>query len=171
MKLNLGCGKRHLVGYTNVDEIEPADKLVTLTDTPWPWDDSSVDEIYMRNVMEHFADPDARRVMAECWRVLKPDGLLHIIVPHGMGKLAHFPSHLSFWTISVFNAYTGRDEMHNEFMLGVEKQLFRKVSLRYRIFDRWATWLDTIASRYPVAWEASGILPPSTVDWKVKAIK
>ena len=55
MKLNLGCGTNKLEGFVNVD-VEPAsepDMVVDLDILPWPFEDSSAEEIQLNHVLEH----------------------------------------------------------------------------------------------------------------------
>jgi len=102
MKLNLGASDRRIEGYVSVDIAEPADECVDLTG-PWPWEDSSVDEIIAQDVFEHL--PDKRHTMNEAWRVLRPGGVLDLAVPcvallDGRVNYGAFadPTHVSFWT-------------------------------------------------------------------------
>jgi hypothetical protein len=53
LKLNLGAGPHPIAGYLNVDKFPPAELVLDLEVTPWPWADSSVGEIRMSHVMEH----------------------------------------------------------------------------------------------------------------------
>jgi hypothetical protein len=55
MKLNLGCADRHVDGFVNVDIAAPADHIVDLAG-PWPWPDSSVEEVLALDVCEHIGD-------------------------------------------------------------------------------------------------------------------
>lgn len=120
MKLNLGCSDDHKAGYVNVDSAPPADQIVDLCQ-PWPWEDSSVDEIYSKDVFEHleynglYVIPTANGplrgnkgkiwCMNESHRVLKPGGRLEFLVPvvsllDGRVNPGAFtdPTHVSFWT-------------------------------------------------------------------------
>lgn len=81
MKLNLGCGSDHRPGYTNVDFVKPCDVQVDLEQFPWPWDDSSVDEIIMLDFLEHFPYSRTETILSECWRILVPGGKLDVQVP------------------------------------------------------------------------------------------
>jgi len=46
-----------------------------------PFDDLSVDYIYTSQMLEHLRREDAIFVLKECHRVLKPGGVLHVVVP------------------------------------------------------------------------------------------
>lgn len=44
-------------------------------------DDATVDGIFTEHTLEHLAFEDARRLVGECFRVLKPGGRIRLIVP------------------------------------------------------------------------------------------
>lgn len=85
MKLNLGCGPKRIEGWVNVDKYESLrpDQVVDLERFPWPWPDSSVDEVLLNHVLEHLGQaPEVFiGVMKELWRVCKPGALARIHVP------------------------------------------------------------------------------------------
>jgi len=114
MKLNLGASDRRIEGYLSVDIAEPADECVDLTG-PWPWEDSSVDEIIAQDVFEHL--PDKRHTMNEAWRVLRHDGLLSIGVPDATEGDGGFcdPTHVSYWTGSDFEYFEKGDFARERF--------------------------------------------------------
>jgi len=59
LKLNLGCGKRMIPGFVNVDKYGSPELKFDLETFPWPWDDNSVEQIMMIHVMEHLGrDPE-----------------------------------------------------------------------------------------------------------------
>lgn len=104
LKLNLGCSDDHKPGYLSVDIAPPAD-VVTDLRVPWPWEDSSVDEIYAHDVLEHLPQIHA---LNEAHRVLKPGGILDLAVPavnlsDGRINLGAFadPTHVSFWCLDT----------------------------------------------------------------------
>ena len=85
MRLNLGCGYDVKEGYTNVDfrQIHPSVSQVDLSVFPWPFEDSSADEILMLDFLEHFPYSVTDLILLECYRILKPEGQVVIQVPDG----------------------------------------------------------------------------------------
>lgn len=86
MKLNLGCGFNKYDGYVNVDS-SPAcapDVVWDLEHTPWPWEDSSVDEILMEHVLEHLGETSRAylAIWKELYRVGRNGSAVRIVVPH-----------------------------------------------------------------------------------------
>jgi hypothetical protein len=84
VKLNLGCGHERLSGWLNVDKFGDPDLRVDLEQFPWPWSDSSVDEVRLHHVLEHLgqATETYLGVWRELYRVCSDGALLHITVPH-----------------------------------------------------------------------------------------
>jgi len=86
MKLNIGCGFNKLDGYVNVDqfpECEP-DVLWNLEETPWPFEESTVDELVAHHVLEHLGQ-DTKvffAIMKELYRLMSHGGHMKITVPH-----------------------------------------------------------------------------------------
>ena len=91
LKLDLGCGRNKLEGgWTGVDFYAPdADVKLDLFKSPWPWKDGTVDEIHASHFLEHV--PQALRwpFMEECWRVLKPESTMRVIVPNWKSERAY----------------------------------------------------------------------------------
>ena len=86
MRLNLGCGFNHLDGFVNVDK-EPAcapDRIVDLEEFPWPFAESSVDEVVASHILEHLgADTETYlAIIKELYRICVPGALIRIAVPH-----------------------------------------------------------------------------------------
>ena len=85
IKLNLGCGPKHLQGFTNVDlaanwsgkrpDVE-ADATKTL-----PFPENYADEIHAYHFLEHIWRWKVDTVLMDWLRVLKPGGLLVLELP------------------------------------------------------------------------------------------
>ncbi len=80
--LNLGCGSRYHPDWINID-IAPQGPEVIQIDlrrgVPLP--DDSCDVVYHAAVLEHLRRSDAKAFLAECYRVLKPGGIVRVGVP------------------------------------------------------------------------------------------
>lgn len=84
MKLNIGSGPKRIKGYTNVDALEwegSTDVIHDLTRFPYPFQDESVEEILAIEFLEHIHFRKTHDVLRECWRILNPNGKIHIQVP------------------------------------------------------------------------------------------
>jgi predicted SAM-dependent methyltransferase len=82
LKIHLGCGKRLMAGWLNVDCFRgPGIDLIVDLRSPLPFADGSARMIYSEHVLEHLQLEDAQRLLRECKRVLAPDGILRIGVP------------------------------------------------------------------------------------------
>ncbi|MDB5244605.1 MAG: hypothetical protein JWN18_475 [Parcubacteria group bacterium] len=89
IKLDLGSGLRKNEGFLTVDwtnDTHP-DIVWDLNEFPYPWGDGSVDEIEMSHCLEHL--DKAFLVMKELHRILSPEGILHIKVPHFSRGFTH----------------------------------------------------------------------------------
>ena len=85
MKLNVGCGGRHLPGFKNIDiQATRAGKVpdiqADLRKIPLP--DECAEEIWAIHVFEHFYRWECEDVIAEWKRLLKPNGLLVLELPN-----------------------------------------------------------------------------------------
>lgn len=89
IRLNLGCGKHILEGWTNVDrkpstqgwEHDPAtkDKVYDVDlNGPWPWKDNTVDAITVSHLLYCMSTLQKKNFLHEAHRVLKPYGVIRI---------------------------------------------------------------------------------------------
>lgn len=153
MKLNLGCGRKRLEGYVNVDIMKSpqADKVMDLSKR-WGFKDSSADEIFMDNVIEHL---DFYHTIREARRVLKKGGLLKLIVPHYKSPSAYMPQHRGYYSYKFFRDGFGED------FAGLEGLRVEKLELipPYKS-------LGFLANKFPVFWE--WFLPLSAVEAEIR---
>ena len=100
LKLNIGAGVSGAPGWYNIDN----SPTITLSRLPfgrrifrtpdWPKDvrridvkkglpfgDASVSYIYSSHTFEHFTWTESLAVTKECFRVLRPEGVLRVVVP------------------------------------------------------------------------------------------
>ena len=92
-------------GYFNIDiQALPGINLVCDCNERIPLPDNSADEILAINFVEHLRNDKRLHILNECWRLLKPNGILDILVPDctaGIGAMID-PSHYSFWQMGTF---------------------------------------------------------------------
>jgi hypothetical protein len=85
MKLNIGCGFNKLDGYINVDQFPECnpDVLWNLEETPWPFEEGSVEELVAHHVLEHLGQETKMSfaIFKELCRLMRHDGVMRITVP------------------------------------------------------------------------------------------
>ncbi len=153
IRLNIGCGNEILEGWINLDLIpsKGVDVVHDLNIYPYPFKDSSVDEIKAINIMEHLKDPN--RFIQEIWRITKHNAKIEIETPHFSGAVAWQDiTHVRpFSLISLLHydsKYQGSSSLLNKdrisFKVDANPIMFRGY--------RWIG-LTKLAKKYPVFYE------------------
>jgi predicted SAM-dependent methyltransferase len=80
--LNIGCGSAFHPKWTNIDLVSasPAVQAHDIREN-LPYNSNYFDACYSSHMIEHLALSEARQVITEAFRVLKPQGILRIVVP------------------------------------------------------------------------------------------
>jgi SAM-dependent methyltransferase len=80
--VNLGCGTRYHSGWINIDIASSGPSVIQYDLSQGiPLGDASCDVVYNAAVLEHMRREDALRFLRECYRVLKPGGIVRVGVP------------------------------------------------------------------------------------------
>lgn len=80
--LNLGSGANPVEGFVNIEGFAQRHKEMWLDlRNGLPFPDETVDGIFTCHVFEHFYMPELIPLVKDCHRVLKPGGILRILVP------------------------------------------------------------------------------------------
>lgn len=82
IKLNLGCGIYYKPGYINIDMFESEIADVVTDIRHLQYEDNGVDDIEASHILEHFDVITLPFLIAEWFRVLKPNGKLVIEAPN-----------------------------------------------------------------------------------------
>lgn len=105
INLNLGCGDTVAPGEFGVD-IRPTPAVSVVADIggSLPFRSDSVDSVTSIHCLEHMKDVVA--VIEEIYRVLKPNGILNVAVPH-VSNIGFFrdPTHYRPFTLGTFDYF------------------------------------------------------------------
>lgn len=81
IKIQIGGGSHTLEGYINIDIVPPADILFDVREGI-PIGDDFCEQIFSEHFFEHIDYPNsAKRFINECYRILKPGGVMIVGVP------------------------------------------------------------------------------------------
>ncbi|MGE5595763.1 MAG: class I SAM-dependent methyltransferase [Hyphomicrobiales bacterium] len=104
--VDLGCGStRQVEGSLGVDAARtPAVHALADLDSGLPFRDGSIDALFAVHVLEHVRG--LLGVMNEAHRVLRPSGVLHVMVPH-CGHVNAFadPTHVRYFNRQTFKYF------------------------------------------------------------------
>lgn len=108
--LNLGCGKRSLEGFINIDcaDMEGVDVIADLDNcknVPLPFQDNSVDGFFASHLIEHLKNPLS--FMEELYRIAKPNAEALFNVPYGSSDDAfEDPTHVRQYFLYSFGYFS-----------------------------------------------------------------
>jgi predicted SAM-dependent methyltransferase len=80
--LNLGCGTKFHPEWVNIDFVSTGEGVIAhnlLQGVPMP--DNKFEAVYHSHVLEHFPRDKGFEFIKECYRVLKPGGVIRIAIP------------------------------------------------------------------------------------------
>lgn len=152
--LDVGCGLNKRPGAIGIDRNArtAADVICDLDQFPYPFRDSSFDELYATHVIEHVAD--VIRTMEEFHRLVRPGGRIHITTPH-YTDFSSFCDPTHRWHLNSFSfRYFGPG--HGGFGYYTAARLReRKVRVRLLALWRWFgfEWLVNAWPRFRLFWE------------------
>lgn len=84
--LNIGTGENLLKGWLNTDLYPKRSKIseIVYLDATirFPFEDNSLDFIYSEHIFEHLDFRNSCKMLSECYRVLKPEGVMRMAIPY-----------------------------------------------------------------------------------------
>lgn len=110
LKLNLGCGNKHKIGYCNIDISNKAKcDIVYDLSKGIPFPQCSVKKIVCEHFLEHVEDTIF--IMNEMWRVCKNGAKVKIVVPHQSSLMAFAdPTHKKIFNEESFKYFCSNGE-------------------------------------------------------------
>jgi len=111
-KINIGAGDFPINGFINIDVYEGKGIDLVCNATKLPFKDNEVDYIYSGHCIEHNTLNEVRKILKECYRVLKDGCEIGIVVPEKDLTPKHmidgekFPdkpykAHHSYWDLEM----------------------------------------------------------------------
>lgn len=132
IKLHLGCGTNLPKGWTNIDNNYDKNINLKKLDLNWdltkelPYKNDSVDKIFHEHFIEHLEKPAGEKFLRECYRLLKPGGVMRL----GWPDMA-----------LLIRAYATRDKKYFSY---IEKNVFW--GMKYQLWDE-------LVSDYFYSWD------------------
>jgi SAM-dependent methyltransferase len=120
LRLNLGCGSLALAGWVNVDLIGlPVDVAWNLS-RPLPFADASAEAIFHEHVLEHLPAPTGYAFLQECYRVLRPGGVMRAAIPDASKYIHSYcdPRH------TFLNSWRGIESRGLPPLLGLQEEFY-----------------------------------------------
>ena len=116
--LQLGCGVKPIDGVINHDKEKHSEFVDVAHDLeifPWPWKDEEFEKVIALDVMEHLKC-DVYEWLDECWRILKPAGLLVLQLPAWNHEVGHIdPTHRRLFHPQTFEYWDKRTFFYKEY--------------------------------------------------------
>ncbi len=177
--LDLGCGNNKQPGMIGID-INPrsdADIVHDLNRFPYPFEDSTFDEIHADNTVEHLEHISS--VMEELHRISRPGALIRITVPYFRARWAFVdPTHRHFFTVDSFGYFDPDHPFNRRYTYSGAK--FKTVSIVFN--EKFAATglggvlrcgVKAFANRWPRLYEgyASHLFPLDEVTFYLSTIK
>ena len=79
--LHLGCGTNLLEGWLNTDIIAHGSIMALDASRQFPIEDRALDFIFTEHMFEHLSYESGKSMLHECYRTLKPGGVLRLTMP------------------------------------------------------------------------------------------
>jgi len=114
LKIDIGCGYKHIPGFTRVDgdiNCKP-DFLVNLETDKLPFEDNSVSEVRATHILEHIG-AGFFHLLKEIYRVCEDGAMIYIEVPHFNHDIFKIdPTHVRQLTVETFRLFSKKYNKH-----------------------------------------------------------
>jgi predicted SAM-dependent methyltransferase len=147
LAIHLGCGKRIMPGWVNVDggSYEGIDLQWDLRDR-FPFENSSAKMIYTEHTLEHFHKHEAVDFLRECYRILEPGGRIRVGVPDAEIYLCAYAQNKTQFFGSL--QHLGGATVPLETPIDVINQMFRMGGHHHFAWDYQALALSLVTLGY-----------------------
>jgi len=109
--LNIGCGSTFHSDWVNIDMVSSSPEVRTHDIRKnLPYSDTEFDACYSSHVLEHLSQQEAKNLLSEVYRILKPEGIIRIVVPD-------LESIVKDYLITLEQAESGQKEADYDWMM------------------------------------------------------
>lgn len=166
--LDLGCNNKKYKGSpgdevigVDIQKSPQVDVIHDLEKMPLPFDDNSFDMVYMSHTLEHI--PNLRPLMEDIWRILKPSGILRLILPHRSNPMSYGIGHYSYWSLNSFDSI-GKPEsdIHGFKLIDRNIKLITPFQFLEPLFNRMTKFYE---------WRLSAFIPASEIEFELVKCK
>jgi len=155
MKLNIGCGDKIRFGWVNLDRIGylGVNVIHDLERYPYPFKDNTFSDIHAEQVIEHLEK--FHTSVNELIRILRPEGVLKMIVPHFSDASAHHPYHKRYFSCEAFrkSRFGKPRPLWLSTVLDVKVQFYKGKYFWNYIIEPLVNWNDSTRE----IWENTGL--------------
>ena len=124
--LNLGCGDTYHKNWINIDYSSVSNYVLEHDLSKGiPLENETVDFLYNSHILEHFSKESAKKLLNECYRVLKPGGIIRVVIPD-LKSLAE--EYLKAFNEHKLNPSDYNEANYNWFVIELIDQLVRDES-------------------------------------------
>ncbi|MBM3798284.1 MAG: methyltransferase domain-containing protein [Acidobacteria bacterium] len=145
--LDVGCGIKKFPGSIGIDNNPraAADVLVDLDHTPYPFGDSTFDQIRLIHVIEHVAS--VIKTMDELARLTRPGGRIILATPH-YTDFSSFCDPTHHWHLNTYSfRYFGEDNAGFGYYSPTQ---LREISCRVKLLALWRyCGFELLVNRWP----------------------
>jgi SAM-dependent methyltransferase len=172
--LDVGCGINKFPGAIGIDRNPRtrADVICDLDHFPYPFRDSSFDQLRAVHVIEHVSD--VIRTMEEFHRLVRPGGRIHIVTPH-YTDFSSFCDPTHRWHLNSFSLrYFGEDNAGYGYYSAAT---VIENSVRVKLLNLWKwlgfEWLVNRSQRFRRFWEyyLCFLVRGKVIEWDLKVTK
>lgn len=173
MNINLGSGFDYRKGWCNVDYANiKCDVKHDVNVFPYPFKDNIADYILASAILEHLPIPNQSKLIMECYRILKENGILKIIVPHFTSVSAwENIEHVKGYSYETMNSFIdkGFTNSQKDYM---QKNKFKDIKVKIVFGKKYQIWnyiIEPIANLFPAIYEGSflRIFPAEGVHYEL----
>jgi len=169
--LDIGCdGKKYVspnpedvVVGLDIQQFPGVDVIFDLETAPMPFEDESFDMVHSSHNIEHINN--RVQLMDQIWRILKPDGVFEVIVPHHSNPVGKRLEHHGYFSLQGFGSLVPEEK--EKYIRGRFEIVERKIKLIQPF-----RFLEPLAVRFSdlYEWRLTWLFPAVEMKFRLKKL-